>query len=155
MNEQRMYIGPSIPGIVKYGTVFIGDLPGELTKKAAEIGSINNLVIPAANASSKSISVKTDYPLRKMFSISASMRFCSVLSASACIRSMLPSFFTQNLPTKEGKGDENQYPYVRVCFDEEEIKSRDDPLEVYVYFIIGIIDKEKDKLGSIFHDSGD
>lgn len=46
MNEQRMYIGPSIPGIVKYGTVFIGDLPGELTKKAAEIGSINNLVIP-------------------------------------------------------------------------------------------------------------
>ncbi len=46
LNEQRMYIGPSIPGIVKYGTVFIGDLPGELTKKAAEIGSINNLVIP-------------------------------------------------------------------------------------------------------------
>ena len=40
LNEQRMYIGPSIPGIVKYGTVFIGDLP------AAEIGSINNLVIP-------------------------------------------------------------------------------------------------------------
>ena len=39
------------------------------------------------------------------------------------------------------------YPYVRVCFDEEEIKSRDDPLEVYVYFIIGIIDKEKDKQG--------
>ena len=30
LNEQRMYIGPSIPGIVKYGTVFIGDLPGEL-----------------------------------------------------------------------------------------------------------------------------
>ena len=47
--------------------------------------------------------------------------------------------YTQNLPVKEGKGDENQYPYVRVCFDEEEIKSRDDPLEVYVYFIIGII----------------
>ena len=57
------------------------------------------------------------------------------------------NIYTQNLPTKEGKGDENQYPYVRVCFDEEEIKSRDDPLEVYVYFIIGIIDKEKDKQG--------
>ena len=27
--------------------------------------------------------------LRKMFSISASMRFCSVLSASACMRSIL------------------------------------------------------------------
>lgn len=46
MNEQRMYIGPSIPGIVKYGTVFIGGLPGELTKKVAEVGSIDNLVIP-------------------------------------------------------------------------------------------------------------
>lgn len=46
MMEQRMYIGPSIPGIVKYGTVFIGDLPEELTKKAAEVGSINNLLIP-------------------------------------------------------------------------------------------------------------
>ncbi len=46
MMEQRMYIGPSIPGIVKYGTVFIGDLPEELTKKAAEVGSINSLVIP-------------------------------------------------------------------------------------------------------------
>lgn len=44
--SQRMYIGPSIPGIVKYGTVFIGDLPKELTEKAAEVGSINNLVIP-------------------------------------------------------------------------------------------------------------
>lgn len=44
--NQRMYIGPSIPGIVKHGTVFIGDLPKELTEKAAEMGSINNLVIP-------------------------------------------------------------------------------------------------------------
>ncbi len=43
---QRMYIGPSIPGIVKNGTVFIGDLPEELVKKAAEMKSINNLVIP-------------------------------------------------------------------------------------------------------------
>jgi len=43
---QRMYIGPPIPGIVKYGTVFIGDLPKGLTEKAAEIGSINNLVVP-------------------------------------------------------------------------------------------------------------
>ena len=43
---QRMYIGPSIPGIVKNGTVFIGDLPEELVKKAAEMKSINNRVIP-------------------------------------------------------------------------------------------------------------
>lgn len=43
---QRMYIGPSIPGIVKNSTVFIGDLPKELTEKAEKMGSINNLVIP-------------------------------------------------------------------------------------------------------------
>jgi len=46
MTEQRMYIGPPIPGVVKYGTVFIGSLPDGLMKKAGEIGSINNLVIP-------------------------------------------------------------------------------------------------------------
>lgn len=57
------------------------------------------------------------------------------------------NIYTQNLPVRNEKGDENIYPYVRVCFDEEEIASRDDPLEVYVYFIIGIIDKEKDKQG--------
>ncbi len=43
---QWMYIGPSIPGVVKQGTVFLGELPEELAKKAAEMKSINNLVIP-------------------------------------------------------------------------------------------------------------
>ena len=57
------------------------------------------------------------------------------------------NIYTQNLPVKREKEDESLYPYVCVCFDEEEIKSRDDPLEVYVYFIIGIIDREKDKQG--------
>lgn len=42
---QRMYIGPTIPGIVKKGTVFVGDLPKSLTDKAKEISSINNLVV--------------------------------------------------------------------------------------------------------------
>lgn len=46
MMEQRMYIGPSIPGIVKHGTVFSGDLPEELAAKAAEMHCINHLVIP-------------------------------------------------------------------------------------------------------------
>jgi len=57
------------------------------------------------------------------------------------------NIYTQNLPVKREKEDESLYPYVRVCFDEEEIASRDDPLVVYVYFIIGVIDKEKDKQG--------
>ncbi len=43
---QRMYMGPSIPGIVKKGTVFIGDLPEALTEKAKALSCINNLVVP-------------------------------------------------------------------------------------------------------------
>lgn len=57
------------------------------------------------------------------------------------------NIYTQNLPVKKEKGDESLYPYVRVCFDEEEIESRDDALKVYVYFIIGIKDGETDKQG--------
>ncbi len=57
------------------------------------------------------------------------------------------NIYTQSLPVKEGKGDENQYPYVLVCFDEEEIESRDNNLSVSVYFVIGILDQEKDKQG--------
>lgn len=55
--------------------------------------------------------------------------------------------YTQNLPLKKEKGDESQYPYVLVCFDEEEIASRESPLRVSVYFIVGILDREKDKQG--------
>jgi len=57
------------------------------------------------------------------------------------------NIYIQNLPVKKEKEDESLYPYVRVCFDEEEIENRDDPLSVYVYFIIGIIDKATDKQG--------
>lgn len=54
---------------------------------------------------------------------------------------------TQNMPVKDGKGDEKQYPYVCVCFDEEEITSTDSPMSVSVYFLIGIIDHGRDKQG--------
>ncbi len=57
------------------------------------------------------------------------------------------NIYTQNLPVKEGKGDESQYPYVLVCFDEEEIAGRNDNLFVSVYFLIGIFDREKDRQG--------
>ncbi len=43
---QRMYMGPSIPGVVKRNTVFIGELPKELTAAAEKLPEINNLVIP-------------------------------------------------------------------------------------------------------------
>lgn len=54
---------------------------------------------------------------------------------------------TQNLPLKDGKEDEKQYPYVCICFDEAEIVSVVSPKTVSVYFIIGIIDRAKDKQG--------
>ncbi|MCM1307578.1 MAG: hypothetical protein NC223_03165 [Butyrivibrio sp.] len=43
---QCMYMGPSIPGVVKRNTVFIGRLPKELTAAAEKLSDINNLVIP-------------------------------------------------------------------------------------------------------------
>ena len=55
--------------------------------------------------------------------------------------------YTQNLPVKEGKDDEKMYPYVCICFDDEDIENRDANMNVKVYFIIGIIDRNKDKQG--------
>lgn len=56
--------------------------------------------------------------------------------------------YTQNLPLKEGKDDEKLYPYVRICFDDETIESMEsENLDLNVYFIIGVIDREKDKQG--------
>lgn len=43
---QRMYMGPGIPGVVKSKTVFIGELPKELTALAEKLPEIHNLVIP-------------------------------------------------------------------------------------------------------------
>lgn len=43
---QRMYIGPTIPGVVKNGTVFIDELPKQLAEMSEKLPSINNLVIP-------------------------------------------------------------------------------------------------------------
>ena len=57
------------------------------------------------------------------------------------------NIYTQNLPVKEGRDDEKLYPYVCICFDEEEIEELEAPMSVSVYFIIGIIDRTKDKQG--------
>lgn len=56
--------------------------------------------------------------------------------------------YVQELPVKEGKEDEQQYPYVCVCFDEEGIENvESDRMQITVYFIIGIIDRAKDRQG--------
>lgn len=43
--NQCMYIGPSIPGVVKNSTIFIGELPERLTRLSQELPCINNLVV--------------------------------------------------------------------------------------------------------------
>ena len=58
------------------------------------------------------------------------------------------NIYTQNLPLKEEKGDEKIYPYVCVGFDSSGIE---DPCEgkelADIYFVAGIIDREKDCQG--------
>lgn len=44
----KIYIGPSIRGVVKYGTVFSGGLPAKVKKLAEEKPIINNLIIPVS-----------------------------------------------------------------------------------------------------------
>lgn len=55
--------------------------------------------------------------------------------------------YPQNLPAKKGKNDNEHFPYVLVCLDEEEIKDEDDDLNCSVYFLVGIIDKNPNKQG--------
>ncbi len=44
--KQLMYMGPSIPGIVKSTTVFIGGLPKDLTMVAEKVPAVNKLLVP-------------------------------------------------------------------------------------------------------------
>lgn len=43
---QRMYIGPTVPGVVKRGTVFLDRLPEELVDVTKKMPGIKNLVVP-------------------------------------------------------------------------------------------------------------
>lgn len=44
--KQSMYIGPTISGIVKNSTIFIGELPDRLNKLTEELPCIKNLIVP-------------------------------------------------------------------------------------------------------------
>ncbi len=58
------------------------------------------------------------------------------------------NIYTQNVPLKEGKDDEKTYPYVCVCFDSSDIENLYDGKELLdIYFLIGVIDREKDRQG--------
>ena len=67
---------------------------------------------------------------------------------SSAKENLIPiNIYTQNLPLKKERGDERQYPYVLICFDDENISSETSLMNVSVYFIIGIIDKNEDRQG--------
>lgn len=56
--NQRMYIGPTVPGAVKQGTVFIGELPKELVSAAEAVPGIANLVVPVERATQATQALK-------------------------------------------------------------------------------------------------
>ena len=43
---QKIYIGPTIPGVVTYGTIFNDKLPEHIEKKEEENKNIARLIIP-------------------------------------------------------------------------------------------------------------
>ena len=55
--------------------------------------------------------------------------------------------YPQNLPAKKGKNDEDHFPYVLVCLDEEQINGEDDDNVCSVYFLVGIKDENQNKQG--------
>lgn len=55
--------------------------------------------------------------------------------------------YPQNLPAKKGKNDDEHFPYVLVCLDEEQINEEDDNLICSVYFLVGVNDKNPNKQG--------
>ena len=44
--KQCMYIGPSISGVIKTSTIFIGELPARLNKLIEELPCVRNLIVP-------------------------------------------------------------------------------------------------------------
>lgn len=55
--------------------------------------------------------------------------------------------YPQSLPAKKGKNDDEHYPFVLVCLDEEQINGEDDDEICSVYFLVGINDKNPNKQG--------
>lgn len=53
--------------------------------------------------------------------------------------------YPQNLPAKKGKNDDDQFPYVLVCLDEEVIQDEDGDNICSVYFLVGLNDKNENR----------
>lgn len=55
--------------------------------------------------------------------------------------------YPQNLPAKKGKNDDEHFPYVLVCLDEERIDGEDADNICSVYFLVGVNDKNPNNQG--------
>lgn len=55
--------------------------------------------------------------------------------------------YPQNLPAKKGKDDDDHFPYVLVCLDEEAINGEEDDNICSIYFLVGVQDKNTNKQG--------
>ena len=55
--------------------------------------------------------------------------------------------YPQNLPAKKGKNDNEHFPYVLVCLDEEQINGEVSDNLCSVYFLVGVIDKNSNNQG--------
>jgi len=55
--------------------------------------------------------------------------------------------YPQNLPAKRAKNDDNHFPYVLICLDEEEIKNEEADNLIMVHFLVGIIDRNPNNQG--------
>lgn len=55
--------------------------------------------------------------------------------------------YPQNLPAKKGKNDNEHFPYVLVCLDEEQINGEVSDNLCSVYFLVGVIDKNHNNQG--------
>lgn len=55
--------------------------------------------------------------------------------------------YPQSLPAKKGKNDEEHFPYVLVCLDEESVNDETDDQHCTIYFLVGTVDKNPNKQG--------
>ena len=55
--------------------------------------------------------------------------------------------YPQNLPAKKGRNDEDHFPYVLVCLDEEVIQDENDDNICSIYFLVGLNDKNENRQG--------
>ena len=55
--------------------------------------------------------------------------------------------YPQNLPAKKSKNDDEHFPYVLVCLDEEEINGEESNNICSIYFLVGIVDKNPNNQG--------